>query len=172
MKMMKKNREKIEQADQPSLDVGGDPVVQPLDEQTAEWISETLNRLSHSHFRSSFHLSRHDLEYALEKGPETIAFHARDFLRRRLGSVHPLKDGRQTPWRGHPVFTAQHATATCCRGCMNRWHHIPLGRPLSDEEINRFSALIMAWIAREVEIAQADVDNTNNVDSANNDEKQ
>jgi hypothetical protein len=128
---------------------------QPLDEETAEWISVMLERLSHSKFRSSFHLSRHDLEYALEKGPETIDQHTHDFLRQRLGAAHPLKDGRQTPWRGHPVFTAQHATATCCRGCMNKWHHVPQGRPLSDAEIDRFSALIMAWIIREVERAQS-----------------
>jgi hypothetical protein len=153
--------------DQPSLDLDASPQVkqaqhaahrqqhQPLDEETAEWISVMLERLSHSKFRSSFHLSQHDLHYALEKGPKTIDQHAHDFLRQRLGAAHPLKDGRQTPWRGHPVFTAQHATATCCRGCMNKWHHVPQGRPLSDAEIDRFSALIMAWIIQEVERAQS-----------------
>ncbi len=30
-------------------------------------------------------------------------------------AAEPRNDGKQTPFRGHPVFTAQHATATCCR---------------------------------------------------------
>lgn len=33
-------------------------------------------------------------------------------------------DGKQTPMRGHPVFIAQHATATCCRECLKKWHNI------------------------------------------------
>jgi hypothetical protein len=33
--------------------------------------------------------------------------------------------------RGHPVFIAQHATATCCRGCLAKWHDIPAGRALT-----------------------------------------
>jgi hypothetical protein len=71
-------------------------------------------------------------------------------LRKRVGDAHPLKDGKQTPWRGHPVFTAQHATATCCRGCMEKWHGIPKGRELTDDEVDRFASLVMAWIARDV----------------------
>ncbi|MEU6081408.1 DUF4186 family protein [Streptomyces sp. NPDC047108] len=45
-----------------------------------------------------------------------------------MAPAEPYKDGRQTPYRGHPVFVAQHATATCCRGCPQRCHHIPQGR--------------------------------------------
>ena len=48
------------------------------------------------------------------------------------------------------MFTAQHATATCCRGCIAKWHHIPQGRELTDDEINRLSDLIMAWITRDL----------------------
>jgi hypothetical protein len=35
--------------------------------------------------------------------------------------------------RGHPIFVAQHATATCCRGCLTKWHRIPQGQPLTPE---------------------------------------
>jgi hypothetical protein len=45
-----------------------------------------------------------------------------------------MNDGKQTPMRGHPVFIAQHATATCCRGCLEKWHAIPHGRALSEQE--------------------------------------
>lgn len=119
-------------------------------EEEAEWIGRTLERLGHSAFRSKFTLSSKDLDYTLEKGPETINRHAHEMLRNRVGAARPLKDGKQTPWRGHPVFTAQHATATCCRGCIQKWHGIPKGRELTDDEVNRLADLVMAWIARDV----------------------
>lgn len=110
------------------------------------WIEKTMERLSYSTFRSKFVLSDKDRAYARSKGKTTIDRHACELLRSRVGAANPVKDGRQTPWRGHPVFTAQHATATCCRGCIEKWHHIPRGRELTDEEIRRLADLIMAWI--------------------------
>jgi exodeoxyribonuclease V alpha subunit len=51
--------------------------------------------------------------------------------------------------KGHPVFLAQHATATCCRGCLYKWHGIPAGRALTDAEIDYVVDVIMTWIERE-----------------------
>lgn len=114
------------------------------------WIEKTMERLSHSTFRSKFVLSGKDRDYARSKGKTTIDRHACELLRSRVGAANPVKDGKQTPWRGHPVFTAQHATATCCRGCIEKWHHIPRGRELTDEEIRRLADLIMVWIERDL----------------------
>lgn len=114
------------------------------------WIEKTMERLSYSTFRSKFVLSDKDRAYARSKGKTTIDRHACELLRSRVGAANPVKDGKQTPWRGHPVFTAQHATATCCRGCIEKWHHIPRGRELTDEEIRRLADLIMVWIERDL----------------------
>lgn len=114
------------------------------------WIEKTMERLAYSTFRSKFVLSDKDRAYARSKGKTTIDRHACELLRSRVGAANPVKDGKQTPWRGHPVFTAQHATATCCRGCIEKWHHIPRGRELTDEEIRRLADLIMAWIERDL----------------------
>ena len=46
----------------------------------------------------------------------------------------------------HPVFIAQHATATCCRGCLQKWHRIEKGRALSDDEIKFVVELVMGWL--------------------------
>lgn len=119
-------------------------------EQERLWIEQTLERLSRSPFRAKFTLSRKDRSYAQAKGKEIIAAHARDMIRSRVGQAEPEHDGRQTPWKGHPVFTAQHATATCCRGCIAKWHHIPQGRALTDSEVNKLADLIMAWIDRDL----------------------
>ena len=114
------------------------------------WIQDTLARLGHSRFRASFSLSAKDRAYARTKGKDTIDRHAHEMLAKRVGPAHPLKDGKQTPYRGHPVFTAQHATATCCRGCIERWHHIPRGRALTDAEVDALARLVMAWIERDL----------------------
>ncbi|MEV6938502.1 DUF4186 family protein, partial [Streptomyces sp. NPDC051132] len=84
------------------------------------------------------------------KGPATLRWHAYDLTARRLEPAEPYKDGRQTPYRGHPVFVAQHATATCCRGCLERRHGIPKGRELTRAEHLYVVEVICRWIAREM----------------------
>lgn len=91
-------------------------------------IESILNNLSKSNFRSKFHLKTKDIEYINEKGMDKIREHAYDFISKRLGPKTIPNDGRQTPMRGHPVFIAQHATATCCRGCLYKWHRIEKGK--------------------------------------------
>ena len=111
---------------------------------------EMLYKLSKSKFRSSFHLRRYMLNYINEKGLDKIKEHAYDFINKRLAPKDIPNDGKQTPMKGHPVFIAQHATATCCRGCLEKWHHIPKGRMLSEKEINYIVNLIMLWIKKEI----------------------
>ena len=117
----------------------------------AKTIRDTLIRLEQSDFRSSFRLSRKDREYLERKGAETIRLHAYDFVNERLRPKEPRNDGRQTPMSGHPVFKAMHATACCCRGCLEKWYRIPRGVELSDDQVDRIVALILAWIAKEKE---------------------
>jgi hypothetical protein len=62
----------------------------------------------------------------------------------------PHKDGKQTPYRGHPVFVAQHATATCCRTCLERWHELSKGRELTPEQQRYVVDVICRWIDREL----------------------
>ena len=110
-----------------------------------------IRRLSASTFRSRFHLKDKDIEYIRKKGLEEIRNHAYDFLEERLRPSYIENDGKQTPMRNHPVFIAQHATATCCRGCLEKWHGIRKGRELSEEEIEYMVNLIMVWIKNEYE---------------------
>ena len=49
--------------------------------------------------------------------------------------------------KGHPVFIALHATAKCCRGCLEKWHRIEKGRALSEDEIGFVVELVMGWIS-------------------------
>lgn len=83
-----------------------------------EELKRLFERLDHSKFRSSFHLTKKYKEYCNEKGLDVIEQHARDFISKRIAPAVILNDGKQTPMKNHPVFIAQHATATCCRGCL------------------------------------------------------
>lgn len=112
-------------------------------------IDDVMLRLSRSKFRCRFHLGPREHTYLIEKGMAVIQRHAFDFIAQRLAPAHPKNDGRQTPMRGHPVFIAQHATATCCRGCLSKWHGLPTGRVLSEEEQAYVVAVISAWIERQ-----------------------
>ena len=109
-------------------------------------MEEILYRLSKSKFRSSFHLTKKMKEYVKEKGIDKIKEHAYDFINKRLKPEIIPNDGKQTPMKGHPVFISQHATATCCRGCLEKWHHIPKGRELSSKEVEYIVNLIIKWI--------------------------
>ena len=80
--------------------------------------------------------------YLREKGLDTVLVHAREFVEKRLAPAEPANDGRQTPMMNHPVFIAQHATGTCCRGCLEKWHNIAKGRALSDREVQYIVAVI------------------------------
>lgn len=113
-------------------------------------MEEILSKLSKSKFRSSFHLRKYMISYIEEKGLDTIEEHARIFILKRLASKMPKNDGKQTPMKGHPVFIAQHATATCCRSCLEKWHHISQNKELSTEEINYIINIIMMWIKKEM----------------------
>jgi len=117
-------------------------------------IDEMLYSLSKSKFRNSFHLKEKDKEYIIQKGIDKIESHAYDFLRKRLAPAYIPNDGKQTPMRGHPVFVAEHATATCCRNCLFKWYHIPKGRDLTKEELDYIVRIIMAWIKKELEITE------------------
>lgn len=113
-----------------------------------KFIEDKLTRLSKSKFRSSFKLRNRELMYLNDKGIAVIESHAEDFIRNRLAKKDISNDGKQTPMKGHPVFVAQHATATCCRGCLYKWHHIEKDRDMSEKEIKFVVALIMEWIKK------------------------
>jgi hypothetical protein len=108
-----------------------------------------FDALTRSRFRSKFSLGPEERAYLHLKGRAAVLAHARDFIARRLAPAHPGNDGKQTPMRGHPVFLAQHATATCCRGCLEKWHGLPRGRALTADEQAYVVDVIARWIRQQ-----------------------
>ena len=117
-------------------------------------VQEELSRLSHSSFRSQIRLGKQERDYLQTKGMSEILQHAAEFVEKRVAPAYPVNDGKQTPRRNHPVFVAQHATATCCRACLQKWHQIPEGRPLLAEEQQYIVRVIGEWLSRQGECAK------------------
>ncbi|MBR2841138.1 MAG: DUF4186 domain-containing protein [Bacilli bacterium] len=114
-------------------------------------LDELFYRLSKSKFRSSFHLNHKMKEYVKTKGLDEIERHAYEFIDKRLKPSLIPNDGRQTPMKQtHPVFISQHATATCCRKCLYRWHGIDINKTLNKDEVDYIVRVIMKWIKSEL----------------------
>jgi hypothetical protein len=109
-------------------------------------LDEVFAALDRSDFRRRFRLRGRELEYLRKKGLPTVLEHAASFVEQRLAPAEPANDGRQTPMGNHPAFVAQHATATCCRGCLEKWHRIPKGRALDAAEKEYIARVIKRWL--------------------------
>jgi len=116
---------------------------------------DIFSRLKKSKFRSSFRLKGRELEYFKSKGIDEILRHARDFINTRLAPADIPNDGKQTPFRNHPVFVAQRATATCCRGCLQKWHGLEKGKELTEQEVNHVVKLIGKWLENQISVSSS-----------------
>jgi predicted Fe-S protein YdhL (DUF1289 family) len=112
-------------------------------------LDDLFHRLQQSPFRRRFRLQGAERAYFEIKGLDVILAHASDFIDKRLAPAYPDNDGKQTPMRKHPVFVAQHATATCCRGCLQKWHAITKGHELSAAEKQYVIDVIRHWLELE-----------------------
>ena len=112
-------------------------------------LDEVGVRLAKSSFRRRFHLKGKERDYLQCKGMKVILKHAADFIKQRLAPAYPAKDGKQTPWGNHPVFVAQHATGTCCRNCLQKWHGLAKGRALDADEQQYIVDVIERWLIQE-----------------------
>jgi hypothetical protein len=115
-----------------------------------EELDQRIERIGKQPFRAKFHLRGRDRATAILRGPSAIRKHAQDLIVQRLAPAEPRNDGKQTPYRGHPVFVAQHATATCCRSCLQRNHGIAKGADLTAKQQGYVADVICRWIEREL----------------------
>ena len=107
-------------------------------------------KLNKSKFRAKFKLDNKMKDYIHEKKIDTIKEHAKDIIRKRIAPKVIPNDGKQTPFKGHPVFIAQHATATCCRQCINKWHKFNLNSELTLAQQDYIVGLILVWIQKNI----------------------
>ncbi|HEV2775471.1 MAG TPA: DUF4186 domain-containing protein [Solirubrobacteraceae bacterium] len=116
-------------------------------------IDERIDVIGRHPFRARFRLRGRERAIVQLHGMAAVRGHAEDLFAKRVAPAQPRKDGQQTPYRGHPVFVAQHATATCCRTCLERWHDIPTGEALDADQQAYAVDVICRWIERELMVA-------------------
>lgn len=113
-------------------------------------MQEIFKKLAKSEFRSKFKLKDKDKTYIQKQGLDKIRSHAEDFILKRIAPANIQNDGKQTPMKNHPVFIAQHATATCCRKCIHKWHGFPINIELTKTQQEYIVDLIMSWIENQL----------------------
>lgn len=115
----------------------------------------TFNALKFEMIRHHFwHVTIDDkaVNYARRKGVAGLRSAVRARIRTSIGAPNNPYDGRQTPMEGsgNPIHYAQHATACCCRKCVEYWHAIPKTRALTKEEIEYLAELAMLFIEERI----------------------
>ena len=98
------------------------------------------------HFFFHGELDERAVRHAQRKGRVQLKEAARHRLGKYLSPATPARDGRQTPFAGNAIYYAQHATATCCRTCLEYWHDIPKGQELTAEEEAYCAALVDCFL--------------------------
>lgn len=114
-------------------------------------LDEAFRRLARSSFRRRFRLQGRELAHLQMWGLPRVMKEAEELIRKRVAPAQIANDGRQTPWRNHPVFVAQHATATCCRGCIDKTYEIAKGHQLEREELVLILGAIERWLQAQLE---------------------
>jgi len=115
-------------------------------------LDEIFHRLSRSSFRRKFRLAGRELAHLQTWGIDHVMKQGAELIEQRLAPAQPKNDGRQTPWRNHPIFVAQHATATCCRGCLEKIHGIRKGHELTEGEKDHVLAVIRRWLLEQLDV--------------------
>lgn len=90
-------------------------------------------------------------QHARNKGLSKLKEGVRNRIEKALAPAQPVRDGYQTPFGGNCIFYAQHATACCCRTCLEYWHGIKRGRMLSPEEITYCSELVEHFLSERLQ---------------------
>lgn len=116
-----------------------------------------LQTLGRSPFRRKFKLSAAERSELRQFGIDRLLVQAHELVLLHLAPAQPDDDGKQTPFRGNPVYVAQHGTATCCRRCLQKWHQIPQGRVLSSAEQDYIVSVIGYWLQASVRRQPADL---------------
>ncbi len=112
-------------------------------------VKTTFWQLEHELIRHVFfHAPFDEASYKEAKalGPAGLRAKVRPYLAKKIGPEKIFRDGTQTKKEGSAIHYAQHATATCCRKCLEYWHGIERGRELTEGELDYCEGLVLAYI--------------------------
>jgi hypothetical protein len=85
-------------------------------------------------------------DHARRKGRRALYEAAYRRLERYVGREPDAYDGRQTPFADNSIYYAQHATAACCRKCIEYWHGFPIKGELTPAQIEYLYQLVVRYL--------------------------
>lgn len=90
--------------------------------------------------------------YAKKRGKKEVLIAAKNIITKKIAKIPTTHwDNLCTPKTGKEIVNyAQHATATCCRKCVERWHNIPKDVVLSEGQVDYFVQLIGLYIDEKI----------------------
>jgi hypothetical protein len=100
--------------------------------------------IRHEFFHRAFDADA--LDDARHRGRDGLHARVRKSLKAGIGAAKPWRDGNQTPMVGSAINYARHATATCCRKCLEYWYNVPRGRALTEGELDFCEALVTTYL--------------------------
>ena len=116
----------------------------------AQFIFKSLKNELIRHVFWHMPIKEKDVEKAIQVGATAVLQEARKRMKDTIGIKNPYRHGI-TPYQGNVIHYAQHATATCCRRCMEYWYDIPAkDRILTEEEIDFSTSLITLYLQERV----------------------
>ena len=114
--------------------------------QDVSFTFEQLRRELIRHYFWHLPFDEKAINHARRKGRHQLHDAARHRLEKSVAKAGMSFDGRQTPREGNTIFYAQHATASCCRTCIEYWHAIPKNGDLTADELSYVSGLVIAYL--------------------------
>jgi Domain of unknown function (DUF4186) len=120
-----------------------------LHDRSLDDVAFTFSQLRRERIRHHFwHLAFDEkaLNHATRKGRRALNEAARQRIETSVARAGMAFDGRQTPRSGNTLYYAQHATACCCRRCIEYWHAIPADRDLDADEVRYLTSLVISYL--------------------------
>jgi uncharacterized protein DUF4186 len=105
------------------------------------------------HFFWHVPINQHAMNHARRKGRKGLRERVRKHLSTAIGPANPWHDGIQTPMEmeaPNAIPYGQHATATCCRKCVEYWHGIPRGKIICEQDLIYLAELVCRFLEERI----------------------
>ena len=124
--------------------------------EDVDFVFESLRNELWRHYMWHLPIPDRVMYLAKRRTFDAVATSARTALKNALTvpRSEQYREGAQTPREdgdnARIYHLGQHATATCCRTCLHRWHGIPLEKRLTDRDLDYCHKLVMRYIEERV----------------------
>ncbi|WP_164848358.1 DUF4186 family protein [Halobacteriovorax sp. HLS] len=114
------------------------------------YFTDVFKRLKKSSICNKFTLKEHEWNYLANRGLDSILLEGRTLIIQRYKESDENHCCRKSPLRHHPILVALHATGTCCRESLFKWHGIDKDNELREKDIFYILLILKEWFVRQV----------------------